>query len=70
VTASLRRHLLLAFLAALLSLATGCNVVAMKQAGIERTLRDAGMAPADVHLGPDTIHYWSGGRGRGFLSGG
>ncbi len=55
VTASLQRRLLLAVLAALLLLATGCNVVAMKQAGIERALRDAGMAPADVRLGPDTI---------------
>src|SRR6185437_7948089 len=24
---------------------------------------DAGMAPADVHLGPDAVHYWAGGHG-------
>lgn len=41
----------------------GCNVVAMKQAGIERGLRDAGLRPATVKIGPDTLHYWAGGSG-------
>ncbi len=58
-----RKLLLVPLLAALLAVLTGCNVIALKQAGIERTLRDAGMAPADVRLGADTVHYWSGGHG-------
>jgi hypothetical protein len=53
----------LAFTVALLALLTGCNVIALKQAGIERSMRDAGMTPADARLGTDTIHYWSGGAG-------
>jgi pimeloyl-ACP methyl ester carboxylesterase len=51
------------FLAVILLALAGCNVVAMKQAGIERGLRDAGLRPATVQLGPDTIHYWDGGSG-------
>lgn len=58
-----RKLSVLAFLAALLGVLGGCNVIALKQAGIERTLRDAGMAPADVKIGADTVRYWSGGRG-------
>jgi pimeloyl-ACP methyl ester carboxylesterase len=54
---------LLPILAALLFVLTGCNVIALKQASIEGTLRTAGMAPADVRLGADTVHYWSGGHG-------
>jgi pimeloyl-ACP methyl ester carboxylesterase len=49
--------------ATLLLCTTGCNVIALKQAGIERTMRDAGMAPADVKIGSDSIHYWAGGQG-------
>jgi pimeloyl-ACP methyl ester carboxylesterase len=41
----------------------GCNVIALKQASIEHTMRDHGMASADVKLGSDTIHYWVGGNG-------
>jgi pimeloyl-ACP methyl ester carboxylesterase len=59
----MRRWLLLPVLLALLAFLAGCNVIALKQAGIERTLRDAGMTPADVRLGADTVHYWAGGRG-------
>jgi pimeloyl-ACP methyl ester carboxylesterase len=58
-----RKLLLVAFLGALLAFLTGCNVIALKQAGIERTMRDAGMAPADVKIGADTVHYWAGGHG-------
>ncbi len=61
--AAARRGILVGVLAAILACLTGCNVVAMKQAGIERGLRDAGMAAADVRIGPDTLHYWAGGRG-------
>jgi pimeloyl-ACP methyl ester carboxylesterase len=51
------------FLAALLASLTGCNVIALQQAGMERSLRSAGLAPADVRLGADTVHYWAGGHG-------
>ena len=60
---ALRKLLLVSFLAAILAVLTGCNVVALKQASIERTMREAGLAAADVKLGPDSIHYWSGGKG-------
>lgn len=53
----------LALLAALLAVLTGCNVIALKQAGIERTMRDAGMTSADVRIGTDTVRYWEGGHG-------
>jgi pimeloyl-ACP methyl ester carboxylesterase len=53
----------LALLGALLAVLCGCNVIAMKQASIERSMRDAGMAPADVRLGRDKVRYWSGGHG-------
>lgn len=42
------RELVLAALIALAGFLAGCNVIAMKQAGIERSLRDAGMTTADV----------------------
>ena len=58
-----RKLLLVSFLAAILCLLTGCNVIALKQASIDRTMREAGMAPADVRLGADTVHYWAGGQG-------
>jgi pimeloyl-ACP methyl ester carboxylesterase len=57
------RWILVPILAALLAVLTGCNVVAWQQARIEGKLRDAGMASADVRLGADTVHYWSGGHG-------
>jgi hypothetical protein len=59
----LRRLLFSCFLVALLACLAGCNVVAMKQAGIERTMRDAGLVPASERIGADTLHYWSGGSG-------
>lgn len=55
--------LLIPLLLVLLSVLTGCNVIALKQASIERTMREAGMAPADVRLGADTVRYWEGGHG-------
>ncbi len=58
-----RRLLLLPVLVVLLAVLAGCNVIAMKQAGLERTMRGAGMVAADVHLGADTVHYWVGGHG-------
>ena len=57
------RLLFACLLVALFGCLGGCNVVAMKQAGIERTMRDAGLVPADVRLGADSLHYWSGGHG-------
>ena len=62
---TLARLLLSCLLVAVLACLAGCNVVAMKQAGIERTMRDAGLAPADVRIGPVTLHYWSGGASAG-----
>src|SRR5262245_66284881 len=59
----LRRSLLLCLVVTLLACLTGCNVVAMKQAGIERTLRAAGLEAREERLGGDTVHYWSGGHG-------
>jgi pimeloyl-ACP methyl ester carboxylesterase len=53
----------IALLALLLALLPACNVIALKQAGIERTMRGAGMTAADVRIGADTVHYWSGGHG-------
>lgn len=59
----MRRWFTLCFLAALLAILTGCNVVAMQQARIESSMRASGLAAADITLGADRIHYWSGGRG-------
>jgi pimeloyl-ACP methyl ester carboxylesterase len=58
-----RRWLLLGVLAALLAGLAGCDVVALKQAGLERTMRGAGLVAADAHIGADTLHYWTGGQG-------
>jgi pimeloyl-ACP methyl ester carboxylesterase len=60
---ALTRLLFLGLFAALLACLCGCNVVALKQASIERTMREAGLAATDVKLGPDSVHYWSGGKG-------
>jgi pimeloyl-ACP methyl ester carboxylesterase len=51
------------WLAALAAVLAGCNVIALKQASIERAMRNAGMTSADVRLGKDSIRYWSGGQG-------
>lgn len=59
----MRRWLFLCIVAAILSLLTGCNVVAMQQARIESSMRAAGLDATDVTLGADRVHYWSGGRG-------
>ncbi|MFO0755778.1 MAG: alpha/beta hydrolase [Byssovorax sp.] len=53
---------LLVALLGLLSL-TGCNVVALRQASLERTFREAGLQPGERRFGPDTISYWAGGKG-------
>ena len=58
-----RLWLLACFVAALLAVACGCNVVALQQARIEHTMRAAGLEPKDQRLGADTVRYWSGGRG-------
>lgn len=58
-----RRWLAVLTLALTLSCLLGCNVVAMQQNRIERTMRAAGLESASAKLGKDTVHYWSGGRG-------
>ncbi len=59
-----RRRLHLSCLVAeLIACLAGRNVMGVKQAGIERTMRDAGLVPGEVRLGADTLHYWSGGSG-------
>lgn len=58
-----RRCLAAAVLALALASLTGCNVVAMQQGRIERTMRAAGLQSAKAKLGKDTVHYWSGGKG-------
>jgi pimeloyl-ACP methyl ester carboxylesterase len=58
-----RRLLLLGLVAALLALLTGCNVVALQRASIERTMRGAGLEARDERLGADRVHYWVGGSG-------
>lgn len=53
------RHLVLLALL----LCCGCNVIAMREALIQDDLRDAGLRPARVRLGPDQLSYWEGGHG-------
>jgi pimeloyl-ACP methyl ester carboxylesterase len=60
----MRRQLLLVVIfAALLIPLSGCNVIALQQGSMERSMRGVGMEPADVKLGADSVHYWVGGRG-------
>jgi pimeloyl-ACP methyl ester carboxylesterase len=58
-----RRLYLSCFVAELIAGLAGRNVVGVQQAGIERTMRDAGLLPGEVRIGADTLHYWSGGHG-------
>jgi pimeloyl-ACP methyl ester carboxylesterase len=51
------------FLLAVTTLLLGCNVIALKQAGLERGLREHGMVAADTKIGGDSVHYWAGGTG-------
>ncbi len=61
----MRRKLLLLFalFTALLAPLSGCNVIALQQGSMERSMRGVGMEQADVKLGADTVHYWAGGHG-------
>jgi pimeloyl-ACP methyl ester carboxylesterase len=58
-----RRLLLFLCFAALLAPLTGCNVIALQQGSMERSMRSVGMEQADVKLGADSVHYWVGGHG-------
>jgi pimeloyl-ACP methyl ester carboxylesterase len=48
-------------LALTLLLPVACNVVERERRSHERALRAAGLKPAQVSLGADTVHYWEGG---------
>jgi pimeloyl-ACP methyl ester carboxylesterase len=58
-----RAFLCASVLAVVLACLTGCNVVAWQQGKIETGMRAAGLEPATVRLGADTVHYWAGGHG-------
>lgn len=53
------------FLLLLLTLSTGCNVVALQEAGLRRQLRSADLVPHRLVAGPDRIQYWASVRRRG-----